>query len=95
MHKDHDPLVQLAAAAGRVCSGDSVESIRKTASYAYLQSTITQADTQAIIDVLIQKNIVSREIIDRALNDARLKRYEQLSGSASAVLMPAPTTKTQ
>jgi hypothetical protein len=95
MHKEHDPLEQLAAAAGRVCAGDGIETIRRTGMYAYLQSTIAQADMQAIINLLISQNILSREQINRAIDDARLKRYEQLSGSASAVLMQAPTTKTQ
>jgi hypothetical protein len=95
MHKDHDPLEQLAAAAGRVCSGNSTESMRKAAYYGYLQATIAQADTQAIINLLLHHLGVPREQIDRALDDARRKRYEQLSGSASAVLTPAPTTKPQ
>jgi hypothetical protein len=90
MHKDHDPIEQLAAATGRVVSNTSVA---KTAGIAYLQSTITQAGLQALVDILIQKGVVSREGMNAALNDQYLKRYEQLSGTNGSILTAAPTAK--
>jgi hypothetical protein len=92
MHKEHDPLIQLSEATGRVVGNTSVS---KVAAIGYLQSTITQAGLQALVDILIQKGVVSREAMNAALNEQYYRRYEQLSGSNGAIVGAAPSAKAQ
>lgn len=85
-----DALIQLSAALGRVVSNSRPE---KTAALAYLQASLAQTAVQALIDLLRNQNVISREQIEKALNHAYNERYKQLAGSQSAVLMPGPTAK--
>lgn len=85
-----DPAEQLAAALGRVVSNTRPE---KVAAYAYLQAALAQCALQALIDLMMQKNIFSKAEIDRALDRAHNERFKQLSGSSGAIQMPTPKTR--
>lgn len=87
---DYNPMEQFAAALGRVVSNSHPE---RCAAMAYLQASLAQAACQGLINLIMSKNILSREEIQRALDASYDERFKQLSGSNAAVIMPAPTTK--
>jgi len=88
--KSYDPMEQLSAALGRVCTNTRVE---RLAALAYLQASLAQAATQGLINLIMTKNILSREEIERAMNAAYDERYKQLAGTHTAEMLPAPTTR--
>lgn len=85
-----DALHQLSAALGRVVSNSRPE---RVAQLAYLQASLAQTAVQALITLLVNQNVISREQMDKALTHAYHERYKQLAGSQSAVLMPGPSAK--
>lgn len=85
-----EPIIQLSEALGRVISNSRTE---KAAAYAYLQASLSQCAIQALIDLLQNQNVISREQIQRALDHAYTERFKQLSGSNGVVAGVAPSTR--
>ncbi len=61
----------------------------QVAGHAYMQSTMAQCSSQAIVNLLRRKNIISTGELERALAEAYMER-EQRFHDQSIVAAPAP-----
>ena len=88
--KDSKAARQLMLAIDRVVSNSRIE---RCAGMGYAQACMAMAATQAIINLLKSKNIISDTEITNALAEEYEMRFKQLSGSQGAAVAPAPVVR--
>lgn len=83
-------MKQFQEACMRVVNGSRVD---RAAAMGYIMGMCAQVATQALIDLLKQKNVVSEAEIRRALANGYTEQHNQLSGHNGVIVTTAPTVR--
>lgn len=83
-------MKQFQEACARVVDGSRVD---RAAAMGYIMGMCAQVVTQAVLDVLKRKNLISEAELRRAIADSYGDVLKQLSGSNGVILPPGPAVR--